>query len=791
MLNTRWMMVLRELGGNRARTALVVLSIAVGVFAIGTIANSWIILVNDLQSAYLAANPASAVLTIEPFSDDVVSAVAGMRGVGQAEGRRSLVVKLEAEQGNLINLNLYAVQDLRTLTINQVHPESGNWPPARRQVFLERSWAGKIGAQIGDPLTVETPDGRTYDLIFAGYAHDLHQPSSFVSDTAYGYVTLDTLEWMGQPRDFNLLYITVASGAFEKAHIGQVVTAIKDRLERDGYTVLRTQIPTVPGRHFADPILKAILGILGVLGVFSLLLSGALVVNTISAVVARQIRQIGVMKAIGGRRPQILEIYLSAVAIYGVLSLFVAAPLALIGTRGLTLYLAGIVNFDVLTTGLLPQVVVLELLVGLIVPVIAALIPIFYGTRITVREAISDYGIGSQPINAGLLGRIRGLPATFALSLRNTFRRRSRLSLTLLTLTLAGAIFVAVLSVRISLFATFEEVLGYVQYDVSADLGQPYRLGRIEREALRVPGVTAVEGWLSRAASRNRPDGSESANFTLLGVPAGSGFLSPVLVEGRWLQPSDSNAVVVNTDLLSEEPDVQVGDELTLTIDGDSSTWQVVGIATTQFSGPYVYTTRDALGRALNLSGYANRIVVRTADSAPAAQAQVARALEERLKRNGILVGSTSASSDFIASFEARFNILIVFLLFMAFLLAVVGGLGLAGTMGLNVLERIREIGVMRAVGASDRAVQRIVLAEGVVIGVLSWLMGVILALPLSKLMSDGVGIAFANEPLTFAFSFSGALMWLALAVLIAAASSYLPARRASRLSVREILAYE
>jgi putative ABC transport system permease protein len=117
--------------------------------------------------------------------------------------------------------------------------------------------------------------------------------------------------------------------------------------------------------------------------------------------------------------------------------------------------------------------------------------------------------------------------------------------------------------------------------------------------------------------------------------------------------------------------------------------------------------------------------------------------------------------------------------------------MGLAGTMSLNVLERVREIGVLRAIGASDGAVRRIVMAEGIAIGIMSAVLALVVTLPLSKLLSDGVGIAFGGEPLTFHFSLAGLLLWLALALLIAGVSSYLPARRAVGLPVREVLNYD
>jgi putative ABC transport system permease protein len=127
----------------------------------------------------------------------------------------------------------------------------------------------------------------------------------------------------------------------------------------------------------------------------------------------------------------------------------------------------------------------------------------------------------------------------------------------------------------------------------------------------------------------------------------------------------------------------------------------------------------------------------------------------------------------------------------MAALLAVVGGLGLTTTMSINVLERIREIGVLRAIGASDGSVRLIVLAEGILIGWISFIFGSILALPVSRLLSDLVGNALLGSPLDYAFSYTGMIGWLIAISILGTVASLGPARSASRLTIREVLAYE
>jgi putative ABC transport system permease protein len=115
---------------------------------------------------------------------------------------------------------------------------------------------------------------------------------------------------------------------------------------------------------------------------------------------------------------------------------------------------------------------------------------------------------------------------------------------------------------------------------------------------------------------------------------------------------------------------------------------------------------------------------------------------------------------------KAIFEVIVVLLLIMAVLLAVIGGLGLMGTMSINVLERTREIGVMRAIGASNASVRQIFIVEGIIIGLLSWAVGASLAYPVSKLLSDAVGRQFLSTPLDYTFSISGVLIWLVVVIL-------------------------
>ncbi len=533
---------------------------------------------------------------------------------------------------------------------------------------------------------------------------------------------------------------------------------------------------------------------MGAMGMLSLLVSGFLVFNTLQALLTQQVRQIGIMKAIGGRVSQIMGVYYAMVLLYGLVALVIAVPLGALAGHAMTAYMAGFINFDIASAEIPPQVLALEIAVGLVVPALAAIYPILSGVRTSAAKAMSDYGLSSVEFGQGrldrLLERVRGLSRPMLLSLRNTFRRKGRLALTLTTLVLGGAIFIAVFSVRASLLTTLDSWFDLIDYDVYVTFNRGYRIDQLEREALEVPGVTKAEAWRFTSARRKRPDSTEGETMGIRAPKMDSDLIVPTLVEGRWLLPEDENAIVLNTFMLKDEPDIKLGDEVELTIEGEDSKWRVVGIMK-GMPFPMGYVNFDYFGRLVGGVGRAGVVFVQSEGHDAAYQDRLEKALEQHFEGIGLNVNSTMTSTRESGQIETQFNVLVVFLLIMAILLAVVGGIGLMGTMSLNVLERIREIGVMRAIGASDGAVLQVVIVEGVLIGLLSWLISILVAWPLSKVLSDAVGFSILQAELNYTFSVGGTVTWFIIAFVLSALASFWPARNASRVTVREVLAYE
>jgi putative ABC transport system permease protein len=798
MIRPRWRKVMRDVSGNKTRTLLVVLSIAVGVFAVGTTAGTWVMMSHDLAADYAAINPSSAILFTAPFGDDQLRSTQNMGGVREAEGRFTLTVRLKTGPDEWRDLRLEAIDNYQDIRLNKVRPESGAWPPPAQEALIERASLGLTNSNVGDQLVIRLPDGGQRELRIAGLAHDLNKVPSSFSGIPYGYITFDTLEWLGYPRSFNSLHVLVDGNAADGRHVRSVIDEVKDGIEQSGTTVYWMWVPE-PGTFAADDVLQPMVVVLGTLAFLSLFLSGFLLINTTSALLMQQVRQIGMMKSVGARNAQLIRLYFGMVLIFGVLSLAIAIPLAAIVSYAITRYLAGLINFDFVGFRIPLQVVALEIAVGLLVPLAAALYPVVSGVRVTVRDALNFYGVGSSQFGQGrvdrMLQRMRGPSRPVLLSMRNTIRRKARLVLTLATLALGGAIFIAVFSVRASLLTTLDQSTAYLNYDIRANLDGTYDEQAVEREAMGVPGVAEAESWGSSNARRVRPDGQEGSSFELSAPPAATRLLRPTILQGRWLRPEDERAIVLDSDVLRSEPDLRVGDEIVLEIDRQETTWHVVGIAQTTLSATFIrigtgYVNRAGFTQA-DPSPEFSTVRIKTTRHGAAFQSSVATALQDRYESSGIRVTSITTTTASRAAIRSQFDVLIVFLSIVATLLAIVGALSLMGTMSMNVHERAREVGVMRAIGASDAGVLQIFVVEGVCIGVLSAPIGAALAIPISRALSDTVGNKFTHAPLTYTFSLGGTLFWFVLVGILAALASFLPAWNATRLSVREVLGYE
>jgi len=810
-MRPRWRKVLSDLINNKARTLLVVLSIAVGVFAIGVIAGAYQIISEDIGVSYAANNPANIEIRLDDFDQDLLQTVRNFQGIEDAEARRVFTVRLRPQGGTQWTaVDVFAFDDFEDNHINLLQPVRGKTRPEENQILLERDILDDFQASPGETIEVQLRDESEKTITVAGIVRDTSTGAIDFLSPPLAYITRDSLSYFDEPDHYNRLFATVKQGQNDEDHIRAVLANLTDKIEKNGFTVGRT-FRSKTNQHPLEPTINAVLGILLALGVLIVFLSSALIANTLSALLNQHLRHIGVMKLIGGRSQAIFRMYLVMLLIFGLLALLLAVPAGGQGAYALAQYIADKVGFSVLEYRIVPLSFIIQIAVGLLVPLVAGLIPVIRGSRVTVQQALSgdqtrSSGGEEQPAESSqarfeqfqvraarfLADRGIRIPRQRLVSLRNTFRQRSRLLLTLFTLTMGGAIFISVFNVRVTLNDYVQTIGNYFLADVTIDFEQPYRLKEIRQYALEHPGVTHVEGWSFTTAEILSPDGSLADNLSILAPPAESGLVSPLLVEGRWIQPGDRRKLAISEGIYDYYPGLEVGETIPLKIDSKEEPWEVVGIFKfIGLEGMLGYAPYEYISREQNLANrsFSYRIVTERHDRE--SQTVMARSLDAYFREQGFHVLDATPGLSTLDSASESLDILITFLLIMALLTAAVGSMGLAGTMSMNVLERTREIGIMRSIGATDLEIFRMVILEGTLIGGISFLLAILLAVPFTYLLSTIVSNAIFETPIAVSFTPTGYGIWLGLVLILSSLASILPARSAARLTIREVLAYE
>lgn len=800
MISVRWRKVLGDLWLNKTRTLLAVLAIAIGIFGVGTVLTGYSILTHEINANFLGTNPASAILYTDNADDTLAEAVESLPWVANAEPRRIVTARILVAQNEYRRLLLFVIDDFNNLRVSTFKLERGDWPPADSEILIERSALPIIKKQIGDKVIIQTPNnGQDHELRVSGIVHDPGQSPGDVDNIAYGYITLNTLEKLGETRTLNELRI-VAAEKGDIPHITSVANQVKDVMEERGYKVSQVEIPNA-GKHPHSDQMDSLLFLLEAFGILALILSSILVASTVSALLAQQIRQIGVMKVIGARTYQIAGLYFGSVLLLGIGGLVIGIPAGMWAGRVFAGFTAKILNFNI-TSDFIPHwVYAVQILVGLSVPLFAAAVPVYRGSRITVQQAINDYGINKNQFGTNridmLVSRMSGMGRPLMLSLRNTFRQRSRLLLTIGILAVGGATFMSAINVGESWSNTIDMAMNARHYDIEVKFSQPYAVEYVDKTVLAVAGISEVENWLQILASRKNSDGTDGISFTITGVPPATEMIAFPIIEGRWLQPNETNALVINHELL-EGAGIKVGDWIILKTGKKEMEWEVVGAVREigarrrgQNIAASAYVNRDYLARITGMEGNTADIRIKTGNHSDAALKIVAEQLEQQFDSAGLHRFSVNPSTERMQELKDHLVVIQMFLLLMAALVAAVGGLALASTMSINVMELTREFGIMRAIGASTDDVLQIVIFEGIVIGILSWLVAIVVARQLSVIIGDFAGDIFIHARLEHVFSPLAMAGWLVLVILIGIIASAYPAWRESRLPVQQVLAYE
>jgi putative ABC transport system permease protein len=742
-----------------------------------------------MAEGYRGTRPAAATLELPGGVDQaLVAAARGLPGVADAEAREVIVARARVGEG-WRRLLLFVVDDFGDLRLNTFRLERGAWPPPDGAMLVERSALSMLERDVGGAVVVKTTHGAPMEVPVAGVVHDPGLAPAWQERSGYGYVTRATLARLGEAPVLRELRIALAGAPRSAAEVEARAQEVARRLVVLGHPVTEVRVPP-PGEHPHQRQMLTILAMLLAFASMGLVLSAVLVASALAALLARQVREIGVLKTLGATAGQIAGLYAALVAAVGAAAALLAAPLGAGGAHLLSTEVARLLNLDLANEAVPAWVLAVQLAAGVLVPLAVAAVPIRRAARRTAREAMDAHGVPAEG------ARIRS--SRVPLALRSAVRRPGRLALTLGLLAAGGAMAITALQTRLGWDANVAKVYATRSYDAEVSLAEPVSAA-IAGRVLAVPGVRAVEGWgwapaaFSRpgaiVVSRTYPDRGHGA-FAAMGIPPETRLVHFPLRAGRWLTVEDrgGDAVVLNHAALAQSPGLKVGDEVELSLAGCRTRWHLVGVVEEIGSAGVAYVADAAFARAVGTDGRVGLLRLATSAQSTGERAGILRGVDAALAAADAPVVWTQPLAELRTAMGDHILVLVRVLQAMAALLGAVGVLGLVSALGVSVVERTRELAILKTLGATPGRIARMLVAEGLAIAVASFALAWALALPLTLVVGRIVGNLGFLAPLPLVLSPGAALAWVAVGTVATLAATILPARRAARLVIRDAL---
>jgi putative ABC transport system permease protein len=779
----RWtfLKAVNDIRRRKIRSLLTVVGIFIGVAGIVAIVATARNLEEAQRYNYANASQDDLRWWVWNNTETTEYAISQLSNVAAVQRRASYVTRFRAGP-DWFDVTFYGYADYANLKVNKLAYVEGR-PPGKGEVAFEQSTRDLVpGLKIGDQIIYRYgPNNTEARFTISGFVRTPSSPSAAILNFTMGYTTeSDVQKMLGIPGDNEILLkvYDLASRDETRREVENIFQ--KRNLQYGGFAARDPD--NFLGKQELDTLVLLLLAFSGV----GLVISGFLVANTLSAIVTEQVGEIGTLKALGAVRRQVLEVYFITALIYGAIGSMLGVIGGFVLGKFLMAYLGTIVNFDVDRFSFQPEALYLGLVVGLGVTLLAALVPAWSGTSISVRQALASYGINSTFGQGWLergLARLRGLPPLVALSLRNLARRKTRNLVTFGVVALSCAAFLAAQSASTSVGTTITELYdiygadGWVQFGTLQSDNFAERLKTVE-------GVVTSEPW-----SRGRLT-VKASRVDLYGVPYDTALYQKPVVEGRWFEANENNAALATTSLAAAKG-LKVGD--TIDVEANKVRGQLTIIGLLEDNSKYLgstsagklFTSYQTVERLFRHQGRSDFFAVSFTAHDKTSVDRTMGAIETRFKD---LAPSTLAAYSDKASAQQITAILQIMLYAMVAIIALIGGIGVINTLTLNVLERRREIGVLRSLGGSNARLVQIFLVEGLMLGLLGFVVGLALGYPLAAVL---VGIIGQNTfPLTFVFDPGMILLTLFFALALSGAASLLPALGAARVRISATIRY-
>lgn len=603
-MNTSWRKVWGDWRESPARSVLVGLAIFIGITALAAVLTTRTILLREIETSFQSSKPAAIVFLLDSVSPETVEKARLQPGIIEADARKLVRTRVEVAPGDWRTMLVFAVRDFRDLRVSVFQPTSGDFPPRDGELLIERSSLSVLKTKQGERLHIRAPGGTIQYLPVGGIVHDTGLAPGWQDNSGYAYASPATIESLGQSPQLDELRLTVAENE-NRESTAQIADNLSKWLVSEGREIQRTEIPLL--RHPHADQMNVLLMLLLIFSVLALVLSGVLTANLMAAMMAKQTRQVGVMKAVGASVWQVTRIYASGILIISVVAVAFGIPLGTIAGRAYAAFSAEQLNLAIASYAIPVWLFSVIAVFGVGVPLFSALVPIWRTARKPTLKALQDAGIQppNKPNRFGKLFNFLTADRRLILALRNTFRRPLRMWLSLGALALGGAMLLTGVNVYSSLIQAVDEGLNRRGDNLDVRLLRPAPNGaEIVGQINKIENVKTVEAWgnalVSFGLSENSTNAIGTNRYSLLAPPDDSKMTDFKIVERRLIEPDEKGAIIVNRILHDTEKGLSVGTELNLVFGEKKFSVRVVGVVE-EISEPAIYTNSKTLAAVTKL----------------------------------------------------------------------------------------------------------------------------------------------------------------------------------------------
>jgi putative ABC transport system permease protein len=670
------------------------------------------------------------------------------------------------------DLVLVGVQDFTAQQVNVVALEDGSLPAAGQALSdAENGRSGRLKPGEATTVQVEDNSGQLYPLALSGVGCTLEFSQFALEGSVVLYAPHDTVNQIAGARGVNSIDIRVDDP--ERAI--EVTRAAQEWLTANHPEVVFTNLPDtrVAGTWPGQEVFNNFSTLFYVGAILALISAVALVSNTMTTMVAEQRREIAIMKAVGGRPRQVAFSFLRTVGILAVAGSVLGVAVGVPGSNLLARFVGS--EFLGVTPGwgMAWGVVLISLLAGIAGTTVAAIPAVYRATRLSVHEGLSA-STAAPPAGAARILRLVPLPSTASLGLRNIVRRKARALATVVQVGLAVGVALGFLALGVTVSRLTADTWDTLKWDLIVAQSSNVPLDASAAEILQaVDGVSTAQPLLY---NNLMVDGDQYESW---GIGTATRLYDPDIVAGRWLEPADAAArsrVAVIGRALANKYRVGVGDTLTVgTARGDVEL-TIVGIDARLMNNA---TTDDV-----------NAYWLVSASPEEPAIDRLAAAAEDALEAAAYPVSTEIRYVEKEANLASN-RTLIGVLAVMGIPIVAIGLIGLVNMMTMNVIERTREVGILRCIGASSRDITRIFRSEALAVAAIGWLLAVPAGWLIGKMLVLIVAGLFDFGAIPYVYP----AWYPPIALVLTLALSWFvvmpPLRRASRLRPGDALRYE